>query len=667
MTDIRNIKLEILRPGPAHNQLLSPLTPYIVLCGADGPVTIHLPFEHQKLLVRLERLRYYTEGTAVAPSQREAELRELGEIIGRMFGQVPALLSELGSVRSERGKLVHLRLSLSAVELGLVPFETAIAPDGFPGSGSPLFLQSNTPITLTREVRRGRPLPVEWNRPPRILFIFASPGGLATVPAERHLIALRRAIDPWVAVKDGADEKLREVKKILSVLPEATLEQIRQACSQTEYTHVHILAHGAQYGSAGDCHYGLALCSSTNPGQVDVVDGERLAIALTTDQATNCTGRSRPTVLSLSTCDSANVKSVLTPGGSIAHELHAAGIPWVFASQFPLWMRASNIYTEVLFKRLLKGADPRCVLHELRQRLRTSCPETHDWASITAYATVPWNFEEQVNAFRDEQFRVRIETKFARIDDLLEGNKSDQKKVKDVAKEMKTLCEAIRHELEKWREDPAAPSVSSERSKRLGVSAASEKRIGIAYHKLKKNNKKILQAYQNSCDFYRKAIEAETTNLWAITQYLSMLTVTKHASQQDISGLAKGYGNWWSAARQISRWQLLTAEGIERAWAYGTLAELELLGAIFGHKEHDADSIKKEIARCCREILEVCAPGDFQVQSTMRQFRRYVDIWPRPEWIDLARTALAVLGNKKPGAIGLKDSLDETGKDKDME
>jgi hypothetical protein len=51
----------------------------------------------------------------------------------------------------------------------------------------------------------------------------------------------------------------------------------------------------------------------------------------------------------------------------------------------------------------------------------------------------------------------------------------------------------------------------------------------------------------------------------------------------------------------------------------------------------------------------------------MRQFRRYVDIWPRPEWIDLARTALAVLGNKKPGAIGLEDSLDETGKDKDME
>lgn len=669
MSEIRSIKLEILRPGPAHNQLLSPLTPYLVLCGADGPVTVYLPFEQRQLLVRLERLRYFLEGTAVAPSQREAELRELGETIGEMFGQVPALLSELGSVRSERGKLVHLRLSLSAFELGLVPFEAAIAPDGFPGSGSPLFLQANTPITLTREVRRGQPLPVEWNRPPRILFVSASPGRLAVVPAEHHLIALRRAIDSWVAVKDSKEEKLREIKKIITVLPEATLEQVRQACVQAEFTHVHILAHGASYDSAGDRRYGVALCSSTNPEEVDVVDGERLAIALTTDRATTCAGRSRPTVLSLATCDSANVNSVLTPGGSIAHELHAAGIPWVFASQFPLWMRASTIYTEVLYKRLLKGADPRCVLHELRQRLRTSCPKTHDWASIVAYATVPWNFEKQVGDFRDKQTRGRIETKFARIDDLLDSRKSDHQKVKAVAEEMKTLCATIRQELEEWREDPAAPLTPTERSERLGVSAASEKRIGIIFHKLssEKNKEKVLQAYQNSCEFYRKAIEAETTNQWVITQYLSMLAVTRHAGNQAMSGLVKDFGHWWSAAIQISRWQLPTAVGIDRAWAYGTLAELELLGVIFGGEQYSKNTAEKEIGRYCKEIMEICAPEAFPVRSTARQFRRYVDIWKRKEWTALAQTALDFLGNNKPGATGLEDSAEETGGEKDTE
>ena len=41
MVEIQNVKLELLRPGPAHNQLLSPLTPYLALCGADGPVTVN--------------------------------------------------------------------------------------------------------------------------------------------------------------------------------------------------------------------------------------------------------------------------------------------------------------------------------------------------------------------------------------------------------------------------------------------------------------------------------------------------------------------------------------------------------------------------------------------------------------------------------------------------
>src|SRR5690606_11848781 len=137
-SDIRNVKLELLRPGPAHNQLLSPLTPYLALCGADGPATVHMPFEQRQLLSRLERLRYEIYGTTVPATQREAEVREMGEAIGKVLGQVPSLLSELSDPRSDGGKLVHLRLSLSAFELGMVPFETAIAPDGSPGSGSPL-------------------------------------------------------------------------------------------------------------------------------------------------------------------------------------------------------------------------------------------------------------------------------------------------------------------------------------------------------------------------------------------------------------------------------------------------------------------------------------------------------------------------------------------------
>ena len=650
MSDIHNVKLEILRPGPAHNQLLSPLTPYLALCGADGPVTLHLPFEQRQLRIRLERLRYSAGGNTISASQREAELYELGETIGRMFGQVPALLAELGSVRAAKGKLVHLRLSLSAFELGLLPFETAIAPDGFPGSGSPLFLQSNTPITLTREVRRGHPLPVEWNRPPRILFIFASPGGLPPVPAERHLVALRRAIDPWVKIKDSDEGRLAEVKEILTVLPDATTEQIRHACTTTEYTHVHILAHGAPFDHAGDQCYGLALCSNTNPAEIDVVDGERLAIDLTTDRASACGARHRPTVISLATCDSGNVHSVLTPGGSIAHELHAAGIPWVFASQFPLWMRSSNIFTEVLYTRLLKGADPRCVLHELRQRLRTSCPDTHDWASIVAYATVPWDIEKQVGNFRDKQTRARIDTKFARIDDLTQGRAFDSQMEETVTAEVETLCATIRQELKEWCEDPAVQPSGKECAERLGVSAASEKRIGSAYGIMSGKNKESLDAYQKSCELYRKAIGAEASNHWVITQYLSMIAITRHFASGNMTSLANEYGHWWTSARQISRWRLPTEVGVDRAWANGTLAELELLGAVYGEAGYKKESAKTKITRYCKEILEICGPNTFPVQSTERQFRRYIDIWRREEWGELAQAALTALGNEDQDA-----------------
>jgi len=48
------------------------------------------------------------------------------------------------------------------------------------------------------------------------------------------------------------------------------------------------------------------------------------------------------------------------------------------------------------------------VIYELRQRLRTDSSGTHDWASIVAYATVPGDFKQQVDAFRDKQVREKL-------------------------------------------------------------------------------------------------------------------------------------------------------------------------------------------------------------------------------------------------------------------
>lgn len=665
---IQKVKLEFLRPGPPHNQLLSPLTPYIALCGEDGPVTVQMPFEHRQLLMRLRRLRYESGKDPGRDEQRQAEVRDMGEAIGRVLGQVPALLSELGNAVGDSGRLVHLSLSLSAFELGLIPFEFAIGMDGFPSSGSPLFLQTRTPITITRQIRRGSPLPIQWNRPVRILFAFAEPDNLK-VPAQAHLNALRMAIEPWVKLRNRgmARERVEDVKKILTVLPNASLKQIRDACSTTEYTHVHILAHGAPLENSGDKRYGVALCGDLN-SQQDVVDGERLAIALT---ARDASGKMKfcPTMVSLATCDSGNIESVLTPGGSIAHELHAAGIPWVIASQFPLWMRASAIAAEMLYSRLLNGADPRWVIYELRQRLRTDSAGTHDWASIVAYATVPSDFEQQVAAFRDRQMRAKLDILFDRVDELVGANEESEIKTSipaDCGEEIELRCRSIRAELKAWREQPEATASAKIKAERFGMSAASEKRIGIAYALLasgqsasensEKNHEQSRKAYEASREFYREALEAEPHNYWVITQYLSIEATPVLADAADFKELSKKYGLWWAAARQITHWQLRQSTGESRAWALATLAELALLGVAYGGSGFGYKQAREEIPRHCAEMRALVGADAFPLLSTQRQFRRYIKHWPREEWRELPQMALEALGDKS----GRKDKAGPT-------
>jgi hypothetical protein len=645
MAEIRNVKLELLRPGPAHNQLLSPLTPYLALCGAEGPVTVHMPFEHRQLLNRLERLRYVSGGKEISQQQREAEVREIGEALGKVLAQVPSLVSELANARGSGSSLVHLRLAVSASELGMVPFEFAIGGDGFPASGSPLFLQSHAPITLTREVRRGRPLPVNWDKPPKILFAFANPGGLPAVPAQDHLGALRRAIDPWINWQPTAEGRLPEVKRMLTVLPDATLERIRTACATSEYTHVHILAHGAEVDVAGDSRYGVALCSESGNEQPDIVDGERLAIALTATDPGGST-RHRPTVVTLATCDSGNVASVLTPGGSIAHALHAGGMPWVIASQFPLWMRASSIAAELLYAGLLEGDDPRWVLYELRQRLRTDSSGTHDWASIVAYSTAGWEFQQQVEAFRNRQQRQKIEIKFDKAEKLgrtaREAKKSNPSARPPEFDELDRLYESIREDLTDWRNALPATAPGRERARRLAMSAASEKRIGNLF-RVDQQEEKAHRSYHLACELYKRACEADPLNHWPITQYLSMMAVL--APADGIEALAREYGPWWNAVRQIALWESIYGDRERRTSALSTLAELELLGSIYGRWMYSRAEAQAAIEQWCRTLREAAGADAFVVFATRRQFRRYYEFWPREEWNQLAMAGETALGN----------------------
>jgi len=197
---VRTITLELLRHGPANNQLLSPLTPYLALCENHAAVTLHVPFEHNQFLYRLRSLTY-----KLKEESRTFELQDTARVIGEILAEIPGLTAESNKKDQESGHLTHLRLILSASELALLPFELALSPNGLPGAGQHLLLQPQAPICLTREIRRVRGERVKWPKKPKILFVAAAPPEVGSIPLDAHLLVLRRVIAPWVYYYDPDD------------------------------------------------------------------------------------------------------------------------------------------------------------------------------------------------------------------------------------------------------------------------------------------------------------------------------------------------------------------------------------------------------------------------------------------------------------------------------
>ncbi|MGH8523504.1 MAG: hypothetical protein ACREXY_04605 [Gammaproteobacteria bacterium] len=202
---MRTITLELLRHGEAHNQLLSPLTQYLALCENHSAVTVRVPFEHNQMLYRLRALSY-----AIGEEPRQFQVKDTAQVLGTLLSEIPGLTADMNRLQrnTDEEAITHLRLVLSSSELALLPFELTLAPNGFPGAGQPLLLQSQMPLCITRETRRVPEEFIEWPDRPRILFVSATPRGYEAVPAGAHLLALRKALQPWIG-KDCCGARTR--------------------------------------------------------------------------------------------------------------------------------------------------------------------------------------------------------------------------------------------------------------------------------------------------------------------------------------------------------------------------------------------------------------------------------------------------------------------------
>lgn len=630
MEQIKEVIVEFLRNGPAHNQLLSPLTNYMVLCGDHESKTVNVPFEHRQLLHHLSFLRYTTQKNEI----RKYEIDEMGGSISSLLEKIPGLTSSLANKKPANSMPLHIRLMISASELALLPFELVNTPNGAPGAGQPLLLQSQRTVCLTRKIRRVANCNDYWRSAPKVLFIAASPADMS-VPVEAHLLALHQAVNPWVRSSRNAQFDEKEIERNLVFLPNASLASIEEVCKKHQFTHIHILAHGGkvEHENSQQCeysHYGLILHNSYDPNKAEVVTGLQLVTALKSYKKIAEHGISEPVMVSITSCDSGNIGTVVEAGASVAHQLHEGGIPMVIASQFPLSKAGSVIFVDTFYKEILLGTDPRLVLTDLRRKLSFHLKDYHDWASLVIYDAFPTDISYRQLEIKIEQANRSImvaldSADYAMSTDFKENGEKSLNKLRGGIECLEDYIKLIEETDDCYLEA-------------IGKLAGAKKRhaqvLFSMYDPDTKHDNYLSESsvlLQEAMELYELIFKKNLTSYWAITQYLSLYAVLsslktnknslKNFCPYNVSQLI-------GAANLAAEIELNHKAPLHRAWAHSSLAELEILKALFNSPEEKdkAESVEANQKRVKMHLDTMLKMGNSinpAIYSNIMQLKRY--------------------------------------------
>ena len=618
---IHVVHVEFLRPGPPHNQLLSPLTQYLAISGNTGAGVVTVPYEQATFERRLRELRYETGD----PGDRLAMLHETGGEIGNILGSVPGLPGALEIAPSQRDTLVHLRLTLSASELAYLPFEIAKSPvSPTATTDSWLSIQTRPPVCMTRNIRTVSPEGVVWPDRPSILFIS---GNRDDVPFADHRDALEKVIAPFRyphADEPVIDGRCVRFGDLLTILENPTISEVLEEWHRGEYTHVHILAHGDLVETSRN-NYGIVL--RDQDGEQAVVSGGQLASVFSSVGKRRI---HRPTVVTVASCDSANVGTLAIPGASFAHALHQSGIPLVVASQFPLSKEGSILLAE-LYDDLLWGEHPLVLLQRLRAKLYALYTSSwHDWASLVVYEALPQVLTSQLDALRYAQAKRAINAVLERVD-LAVRKPTEQER----RQSLEGLDQRIQQAVERL---PLSGRYGVEC---IGIRASSRKRLAEAAFKLSGQGalgaswddpyQLLDQAWDDYAQAARGLLVIESNDRQRVATLHWLLVQVESLSL--VLGRPRDEARWQAAALSADL-HLDHSSAEERAWAHGSLAELwlirlgEPLLADAPRKEYSAHAIRhtKELDRIYQRTDE------FPIKSTRRQLERYAGWWNTPQF-----------------------------------
>ncbi len=318
------------------------------------------------------------------------------------------------------------------------------------------------------------------------------------------------------------------------------------------------------------------------------------------------------------------------------------------ASQFPLSFAGSVILTETLYEGLIAGDDPRKSLDRTRRRLKTKAANTHDWASVVAYASLPEEFEEEVAEARVLRAHRRMEAALSYAYGLVweTQGQEDAERYKKVLGKVKSSIKNLQ-DLSRFENNPARKSrIEAE----LG---GTYKRLAELYRETERSeslpadagstsgNLDSVDALQKALRHYESASELEFQNVWYLVQALVLKAVLEggrsaRADPLNIASPQRGQLDLalWRMAESISVQESRASDLETRGWACGNLIELYLIAnfsellddpeyhiSIFPIDEGTsavltAQRLRKDFTR-----------DSFEVMSTKTQVRRYLTVF----------------------------------------
>jgi hypothetical protein len=280
-------------------------------------------------------------------------------------------------------------------------------------------------------------------------------------------------------------------------------------------------------------------------------------------------------------------------------------------------------------------------LHYVRRRLYSRFGETHDWASIVAYAALPSRFEEQL---AEKQFLVardRINGVLDEADALIDRTRGGQRSSRKIDGRELEQTVAEKKLMDKLGELKALEDELIQRGpdvvESLGIAASTEKRKAeILFwasqlpHIVDSNQSEFLSrsldALVRSRNYYEDALRRDLSRHWVVVQYVSLTRILMAVGRVDASFPEEH----WIAAKVGAEFDLRSDDLETQSWAHGSLAELyflHLIGPLPDPIPNEPGDVASKVLYHIGKMVELSRHNSFEIYSTRRQFARYLEWW----------------------------------------